>query len=444
MRSFFLLFLFTHSLLLQADPYRDGLKLISDPSQIGEVETHCPGQSDSTKLSTLLEDSLDFFHEKVRIEESGFYLDYFDLSKKAKHSSSSSSAANGMGIVSLVISHQIGQKKNQEELIIKTLEASLKKRESSSKLGWMRHWFDAKTGEDNFLSKADGYSTVDTAIFVAGAQFAATHFKNNPKIVALADQALRQVDWESAVVDAEKGSMVLKFDLDSQLADKGRTLPFNEYSLVACMGALLEEKNNSAGVMTKFWDKHFKDPKNKLKKEYKGKELLTDHPDHFLSSFVMQFSMYLCPKMNNSKAYLKEWEKMAKADRQWFKDQGYSPYQWGLGAGDVKVRNKDGSIHEFYAANKIEDNPQHVISPYIIAGSIPVDSKAAGDLVHLSQEKYCSNEFEGLNILWRCSLKDPSLKFTKVSSIDYASFFLGLSTLHPKLDGFKFYQESPP
>jgi hypothetical protein len=399
----------------------------------------------NTEISEMLNDSLTLFNKKFRDPLTGQYRDDLSLNaKKPDQNTNASIASAGMGVVILSLSHKMGKEPQARAKVVETLKNALGKNKNfqtqRSKHGWFRHWYDVKTGEDNNWSRGDGFSTIDTAIFVAGAQFAANYFSEDKEVQALAKEALDTVEWQSAVKDAEKGSMTLKFDLKTQ-EPHGVTLPFNEYILVACMGKLKEEEKGEKGAMTEFWDKHFKDLSKLPRVKFEVHSLLTDYPTTYLSSFVIQFAAYLCKDVAESKEYLQEWEKMSEADRAWFKKQNFEDHHWGLGAGEIRVV-ENGKVAEYYAANKINNNPDLVMSAPIIAGSIPVSPKATEDLLKLYQNKECYQKFEDLEILWRCSLKDPNLTFDKVQSIDYATFILGLSTLHPKIGGFKFFQDT--
>jgi hypothetical protein len=85
-------------------------------------------------------------------------------------------------------------------------------------------------------------------------------------------------------------------------------------------------------------------------------------------------------------------------------------HEWGLGAGSA--RSVD------YHADAINDNPDHVVSPHIIAGFLPVDSNAMSDSI---------NGVAG-TLLWRYSVSDPSWVPQEIQGIDYSSMMLGLAT----------------
>ena len=86
-----------------------------------------------------------------------------------------------MGLVSLTIAHELKILPNAEERTIKTLETmnglTHGFNPAKNKInGFFRHFIDMKTGERAWNSE---YSSIDTAILIAGALFSKTYFSNN-------------------------------------------------------------------------------------------------------------------------------------------------------------------------------------------------------------------------------------------------------------------------
>lgn len=190
--------------------------------------------SEQLRLSTeeqatyhrLLEDSLQFFNTALRDPESGQYYDAISLRSGDGTESNSSVAATGMGLVTLALGDATGTVPGAYGKAVQSLRYALGEgairgvpyTSRRSKTGWFRHWFDARNGADNNGSRGDGYSTIDTAILVAGAQLAAKYFHahgqdNNGELRKLADRALGTVDWASAIADMDKGKLYLNYDL---------------------------------------------------------------------------------------------------------------------------------------------------------------------------------------------------------------------------------------
>lgn len=66
------------------------------------------------------------------------------------------------------------------------------------KYGWFLHWVDWETGERTWSSE---YSTIDTALFLGGALYAARIFPNS-ECASLVDQVYRETDFIAAMTDA--------------------------------------------------------------------------------------------------------------------------------------------------------------------------------------------------------------------------------------------------
>ncbi len=423
------------------------------PAAFSQVPTKL-SLSDQQIYEKLLSDSLQFYNQYLRHASSGQYYDSLYIGHSKSVNTSSSVAATGMGLIALSLADVVGTEPNAREKALQTLRFVLgmgsingvpyiSKRSID---GWFRHWFEVSTGDDNFLTVVDGFSTIDTAILVAGAQLAANYFSasgkdTNGEIKALADRILFSVDWGTAVADLKKGELFLNFDYKYS-KPLGRTKVFNEYVLVACMGRFAENKKKYMGPMTQFWDQHFADPKNTLPhKNFAGHELLTDHPNYYLSSFIMQFSTYLCSSVANSADYNQYFASAQKADQEWFSAMSNKKYMWGLGAGEVRYYDPViQKIQSYYNADKINDNPHLMVSPHVIAGFLPVHPDGIYDLLDMYKSRECLYDFNNLEILWRCSLLDLKLPIDRVQAIDYSTMFLGLSSYHQGV-GLRFFRQ---
>lgn len=416
-----------------------------------------PSSAFSAAHEKLLSDSLLFYHEALRHAPSGQYFDARPLAKGAAPDYNSSVAATGMGLVNLALLDQMGLHPGAYADALRTLRfatgrGTLGKRpyvSLRSRAGWFRHWFDARTGANNGASLGDGFSTIDTAILVAGAQIAAGHFAAkgndaNGELARLASELLHGVRWETAISDADAGKLYLNYDLASQ-EPKASTAVFNEYILVACLGAAAEKAKGTRAGMTAFWEKHYARPDGLPRKTYDGLELLTDHPGHFLSSFTIQFATYLCGDVARSDDYLVEMARAQQADRRWSQRAFGQGHYWGLGAGEVRHRDAEGKVVGSYHADAIDDNPHLMASPHIIAGFLPVYPDGLTDLLAIQAGGKCAAEFGGRRTLWRCSVKDLLLPVDRLQAIDYSSMFLGLAAHHPAvgLDFFRRHGAGP-
>ncbi|MFN7263132.1 MAG: hypothetical protein ACK5UJ_04935 [Pseudobdellovibrionaceae bacterium] len=393
----------------------------------------------------LLRQSLHFYNDAFRDPQSGQYLDAISLQRGAVRETNSSIASTGMGLVSLALGDATGDIAQAQVLAVQTLSRLLNPAYSKrSSAGWFRHWFNAHDGSDNSMSRADGYSTVDTAILAAGAVLSANYFrerKKDPKnsLQIVANRLLQSVRWASAISDADLGKLYLNYDLQTEKPQLS-TSKFNEYILVACMGKLAEEKRGEFGPMSRFWRRHYAQtsllPKKIFRTKSESIELLTDYPLYFLSSFTIQFAYYLCGDVNSSPDYRRYFKNAMRADRAWFRQQSINRTgYWGLGAGQA--------LNDQYAANAISKNPDLIVSPHIIAGFIPAAPEVLRDLLRLQKDNLCTYSYGEHKFLWRCTLLDFNNRLDRVQSIDFSSMFLGLAVLHPSVGG-SFYRTYSP
>lgn len=414
-------------------------------------QTRAPSSTRDPAYAKLLHDSLRFFDEELRLGSTGQYFDARNIGPNSEPDYNSSVAASGMGLISLALGDATGNVPDARAKALRTLEFLLGKGAGSgyhtvrSQAGWFRHWFDARTGENNAASEGDGFSTVDTAILAAGAQLAAKYFSDTGQdkdqaIRRLADEILFTVHWDSAISDREKGTLYLNFGLKTEKPG-GSTAVFNEYVLVACLGNFAEKKRGRSDKMATFWNRHYRDPAGLPRKSYEGIDLLTDWPEHFLSSFTLQFATYLCADVSGNAEYLSYLSRQQRADRLWFSKISGSGHFWGLGAGEVRSRKEAGApIESSYHADAINDDPQPMVSPHIIAGFLPIYPNGLDDLLAMYHNHECLYRFKDLDILWRCNLRDLSLPVDRVQAVDFSSMFLGLSSMDPRVGGLDFFR----
>lgn len=112
----------------------------------------------------------------------------------------SSLAATGFGLTVIAHAAHLGtyDKKLATAYVKKTLLFS--KNHVSRYKGWFLHFVDWETGERVWKSE---FSTIDTALFVAGALYAARVLKD-PEITELANELHRDMDYQDFLTDAGK------------------------------------------------------------------------------------------------------------------------------------------------------------------------------------------------------------------------------------------------
>ncbi len=384
-----------------------------------------------TLLEKLLINGIDFY--RMIRNTRGVYSDKIEFNNGAINVCSIASI--GMGLVSLCIADSLGYLQDAENNIIATLEAMLgyEKRNGfnparNTNNGFFCHFIDMNDGRRIWDSE---YSSIDTGILVSGALFCRTYFPANKEIRDLADSLYLLVDWKSAIADPGTGGLYMTFDESGTGAAK--TKPFNEYMIVAW---LAKNDFRDDGRALTSWNNSYGNISGLPTIKYDQYTLLTDNPGSFVSGFVVQFPYYLCHYFRKNPDYLHYLGNAMSADKQWWRDNTDAPdYVWGLGAGEVP----GGGYH----ADRINDNPNLICSPHIIAGFIPVDTLCYNDLAQLWDNSSGVYELPASlapKILWRFKYKDPSQQAVFVQGVDYSTMVFGLAC-HPSLLGTAFFDD---
>lgn len=349
----------------------------------------------------------------------------------------SSVASTGVGLMSLTIA----DKKNWEEgglekakQTVATMTDQLAGFSADRTAnGFYRHFINMETGAQEWDSE---YSTIDTAIFLAGALFAEKYF-NDAELSEAVAKLYHSIDFEAALADSETGGIYLTMNQDGTGVSNSITLPYNEYIIVAWF-AYNQNSGNPESKSVKLWKKHYETPNNLLTKPFHDINLLTDNSDHYLSSFTFLFPYYMVNMFSKSDEYKPYIENAYQADKLWSELMNKTnPYEWGNGAGA-------SSEGYGYHADSINNNQPINISPHIISGFLPVNPGGSQDLVDLYRNKKGVYQLQSDNskeILWRYSIEDPTWKANSIQGIDYSTFLFGLATIDSDL-GLSFFQDN--
>lgn len=373
-----------------------------------------PGTTQPPTTRDLLVTAVDFYGTSRGT--SGLYRDR--LRFDGAHEGPSSVATTGIGLVSLCIGDRLGvtgDARAQAAATIRTLLALERSRNAS---GFFYHFVDLETGERAYESE---YSTIDTAILVAGALFAASCLPGDAELDSLVLTLWESIDWSRAVADPATGALYREMQEDGSGTPNTFTLPFNEYMLVAWFAAVADTAGT--GPATEMWNRHYARPDSLPTSGFQGIDVLTDRPGAFLSSFVIEFAYYLCHPFTTSAAYRIALRNAAAADRAWWATRtAAASHEWGLGAGSARSVG--------YRADAIENNPDVIVSPHVVAGFLAVDSSGTHDLMrHIAVESRAVRSITGVpgTVLWRYSLADPAWVPQEIQGIDYAAMLLGLA-----------------
>ena len=385
------------------------------------------GQTDSS-LDKIFRNSYSVF-ELQRLPN-GMYRDSKLFTGTDYHPISISNT--GMGLIALCIADAMGWEINAKSKVIKTLASINGNTEGfhpdRTPNGYFRHFVNAVTGDQEWDSE---YSTIDTAILMAGALFAGKYFKDT-NVSSSVHNLLQSIDFTSAIADDSSGKIYLSIDAFGEGLNSSITKPYSEYMLVAWLA-----KNTSSDVNTiaiNLWNKFYSSPSNLPKINYENIDLLTDNTTRFLSNFVHQFNYYLCNYFTTSTEYLNYFKNSLIADKAWWANADASLSEWGLGAGS--------SISTSYHADAINNNPDVIVSPHIIAGYMPINLSSKNDLLYLWNNNlgtYTLPSGDNAKVLWRYSTTNSAWMPNEIIGVDYALMLFGISVL-PEYLGENFFK----
>jgi hypothetical protein len=366
-------------------------------------------------------------------KSNGVYLDALALNGAGPKPAAI--AANGIGLMSLCIA---------DAMYIKTGDATNWEPTASQVIATTQKFIDFKnSGKINGAGmfpryfrwdngSQDGswsyeYSTVDNAIFAMGLQMCKNYFSTNATIVANVTILLSAMDYTKAIYPSQI-AMIL-----DQSGNNGSafTNPFNEYILVAWLAKNTNYSNSGYAKSQTFWNTYFANPKTApiSRPNYLGYVTLSD--GGYLSCFIPQFCYYFINNFKNDANYMSYFNNWLNADRLFSKNDGApNSYEWGLGAGEIPGGG--------YSADKINDNPNKIVSPHIIAGFSPIYSNTKADLLSLYNSGngvsiYSLPSNTTKKVLWRYKRNDTTARASYIQAIDYSTMLFGLASLPENL-----------
>ncbi|MDH3571453.1 MAG: hypothetical protein OER89_14885, partial [Gemmatimonadota bacterium] len=349
--------------------------------------------------------------------DNGLYRDR--LRFDGAHDGPASVATTGMGLISLCIGSRMGLSTNATAQAKTTVRTMLGIGHARNAAGFYYHFLDMETGSRAGDSE---YSSIDTAILMSGALFVASCLAGDAELDSLVVALWESIDWSQAIANPMTGAVYLEMLGDGSGKPGSVTLPFNEYMLVAWLATLADQAGT--GQATDLWNRFYANADSLPTSSFAGHVVLTDRPGAFLSSFVIQVAYYLCHPFTTGERYRAFMRSAQRADRAWWQQSTAAlDYEWGLGAGSGRTMA--------YHADAINNNPDHIVSPHIVAGFLPVDSNGMSDLRrHDAAMSRALRSIDGVNgnLLWRYSVSDPSWIAGEIQGIDYSSMMLGLVT----------------
>jgi hypothetical protein len=340
--------------------------------------------------------------------------------------------ANGIGLISLCIADAMYQHTSDQtnwetaaaDQVNTTLQTFIdfKNAGKTNSAGMFHRYFDYTTGDLAQGGWTGEYSTVDNAIFAMGIIFCKNYFASNPSIVAKANTLLNSMDYTKAI-----GTNQIYMILDQNGNGTSPTSPYNEYILVSWLAKNSPASSANYAASQTFWNTYFADPATAPVPHvnYWGNITLSDG-QYWLSSFIPQFSYYFCNYYKNNTAYMNYFTNSMNSDKLYGQNVGFNTYEWGLGAGDIPGGG--------YSADAVENNPNKIVSPHIIAGFIPIYPQSKSDLLSLYNNGtgpavYGLVSDPSKKVLWRYRQNSTSLRASYIQAIDFSTMLFGLASL---------------
>lgn len=374
-------------------------------------------------------------------KSNGVYLDALALDGAG--AKPAAIAANGVGLMSLCIADAMYKKtgdainwESTENQVIATTQKfiNFKNNGKINGAGMFPRYFRWDNGSQDG-SWSYEYSTVDNAIFAMGLQMCKNYFSANATIVSNVNILLSAMDYTKAIYPTQ---IAMVLDQSGNIGS-AFTKPFNEYMLVAWLAKNSNAANPGYAKSQTFWNTYFANPTTApiSRPNYSGYATLSD--GGYLSCFIPQFCYYFVNFFKNDANYMFYFNNWLNADKLFATNNGaLNSFEWGLGAGEIP----NGG----YSADKINDNPNKIVSPHIIAGFSPLYSNAKSDLLSLYNNGnggavYSLPSNAAKKVLWRYKRNDTSARAYYIQGIDYSTMLFGLASLPENLgvDWFSTY-----
>ena len=366
-------------------------------------------------------------------KSNGVYLDA--LAINGAGAKPAAIAANGIGLMSLCIADAMfvktGDAVNWEATANQVIETTqtfidFKNNGKTNGAGMFPRYFRWESGSQEGTWSYE-YSTIDNAIFAMGLYMCKNYFSSNATIVSNVNTILSAMDYTKAIYPTQI-AMVL-----DQSGNTGTafTNPFNEYMIVSWLAKNSSTTNSGYAKSQTFWNTYFVNPATApiTRPNYAGYVTLSD--GGFLSCFIPQFCYYFVNSFKNDTNYMSYFNNWLNSDKLYATNTGApNGFEWGLGAGEIPGGG--------YSADKINDNPNRIVSPHIIAGFSPIYPNAKADLLSLYHNGngisiYSLQTNTVKKVLWRYRRTDTTRRASYIQAIDYSTMLFGLAALPENL-----------
>ena len=358
----------------------------------------------------------------------GLYIDALSLDGSGAKPAALN--ANGVGLISLCISDAMYKRTgdavnwdaNAESKALKTISEWIRLKNTSGATnvnGLFYRYFNPSNGSWVWVTE---HSTIDNAILAAGFLFCRNYFYSNSEIVDKTTILLKSMDFTAAI---PPGGNQMYMILDDAGNGSALVSPFNEYLVLAWFAKNSNSLFPGYARAQSYWNTVYSDASKLPKYSYPVGNTTLSEGNFAQPSFHVQFSFYYCHYFGANSDYMNYFKNMAFADKTWWKTSVLEQTAWGCGAGE----DPGGG----YSANKVNDNPNKIVSPHIMAGFSPTNPEVRSDLIALYAEGKGSGVYKipgtAREFLWRYKLKFPTQRTSYVQAVDFSTMLFGLAAL---------------
>ena len=292
---------------------------------------------------------------------SGLVRDSLVLSPAANHFHPATPDAAGFALISLAALDHLNGLNNADTRVVDVLNAYTGKTPGVSPErsadGHFIHFMDVQTGADAAGGWDDSYSSIGSALLVAGAQFASNHFADAGSplaetISALTEELTASIDFNAAIHPSLDGRVYLDMTPAGGGAG-GAVRPWNEYQLVVSLA--LRQAENDRAVAVKH---HWLNANNAPVRYLGGLPTLTDNPNGYAPAFWVQQAHFFNGDFRHDESFQELLENHRVADEDYSSRFLDEDYRYGLTA---------GVSPQGYHADRILNHPNEVFTPAAVA-----------------------------------------------------------------------------
>ena len=364
-------------------------------------------------LNTARDDQIDKQKDFIldSIMPSGLVRDSLVLDGTSFHPASPDAA--GFALVGLSALDHLGKLPDAEQKVIDILSAHLGQMPgvvpARSPEGHYTHYMNIGTGAPQGGAWDPSYTTIGTALLVAGAEFAKNHFAESSEVASLTDQLTSSVDFNAAIDPDLSGRIYRDMTATGGGTPGIGNTPWNEYMLVVSL-ALRQANNDRALAIKDLW----LDPNSVPTISYVGNETVTDNPSKFAPAFWTQQQHFFNGDFRHNLGF------EAYNDNLQIADQLYStgefslnePFRYGLTAGPSP---------QGYGVDRIGEHINNVFSPEAVAAWGDMDT-----FLEFYAGQYPTSDARYRYGLLRESAVDPNWVPFDVGMVDHLFLLFGL------------------